>query len=150
MFFVHHLPFKLWRFTKNLPRPFNFCSNRPLSSEDLYFYYSAIHFQKTSDIKFLYLNKLTVEDTFSKKDRSYRKIHVRTINKFFQPVMPPLSRNESVYSKLVLCPGFLSKVRDQIIGSSWQSVRPRCRSEGLNCYSKNSFSTIETLVTVKP
>ena len=37
-------------------------------SEDLYFDYRAIHFQKTSDIEFLYLNKLTVGDIFSKKD----------------------------------------------------------------------------------
>ena len=28
--------FKLWRFTQNLTRPFNFCSNRPLSLEDFW------------------------------------------------------------------------------------------------------------------
>merc|ERR1712131_443348 len=78
-------------------------TNRPLLSEDLYFYSGAVRFQKTSDVNFLYLNKLTVRDIFGKKEWLYRKI--RTTNEFFGVDLP--RESQIIKNYLVLAKNYM-------------------------------------------
>ena len=68
----------------------SFFQGRPLSSEDPYLYSRAVYFQIISGLKYLNINKLTVQGIFGEKDYQYRKM--RVTNEFFGVDLPQKSQ----------------------------------------------------------
>ena len=79
-------------------RPSSFFQGRPLSPEDPYLYSKAVYFQIISGMKYLNINKLTVQGIFGEKDYQCRKM--RVTNEFF--VVDSPQKSQIIKNYLVL------------------------------------------------